>query len=331
VALYAALTDEDFRTVCPEFTLGDFASATGVPQGSINTNYFLHTSTGRYFLRHTTVRTEADLRFEASLLLLLHESRFPAPHLHLTRSGQPFLQVRGGYVSVFGYLPGEELARDRLTTDHCEHLGAELGKLHRVGNSLVGDRANPYGPDLVRTWLRELAAHPDEELRGIARECEDHLDQVERGGRLTPRGVIHADLFMDNVKWLGDRVSAFFDFEMACRDELVLDVAITMNAWCFDGAYQPALCRALLRGYQDVRPLSADERARLHQQALFGAVRYTASRIRDFHLSPLPPERLFRKDFRTYLARVRALDAMGPAGFEELVFPRGPGSVTGRG
>jgi homoserine kinase type II len=87
---------------------------------------------------------------------------------------------------------------------------------------------------------------------------------------------------------------------------------------------QPALCRALLRGYQDVRKLSAGERARLHLQALFGAVRYTASRIRDFHLSPLPPERLFRKDFRTYLARMRALDAMGPSGFEDLVF-------TGRG
>ncbi|HEY8207578.1 MAG TPA: homoserine kinase [Myxococcaceae bacterium] len=320
MALYAALTDEDFRAVCAEFTLGDFTSATGIPQGSINTNYFLHTSTGRSFLRYTTVRSDADLRFEAALLLLLHESGFPAPHLHLTRSGESFLPMAGGHVSVFGYLPGEELTRDRLTTDHCERLGAELAKLHRVGQALVGDRANPYGPPLVRRWLEELARHPDEELRGIARECGDHLDLVERTSGLTPRGVIHADLFMDNVKWLGDRVSAFFDFEMACRDELVLDIAITLNAWCFDREYKPDLCRALLRGYQDVRKLSAGERARLYQQALFGAVRYTASRIRDFHLSPLPPERLFRKDFRTYLARVRALDAMRPAGFEDLLF-----------
>ncbi|HYV45017.1 MAG TPA: homoserine kinase [Myxococcaceae bacterium] len=324
MALYAALADDDFVAVCAELALGDFASAAGIPQGSINTNYFLHTSTGRYFLRHTTVRSDADLRFEAALLLHLRESRFPAPHLHLSRSGEPFLALAGGRVSVFGYLPGEELTRDRLATDHLERLGAELAKLHRAGNSLFGDRANPYGPPLVRRWLTELAAHPDEELRGIARECEDHLDKVEQSGGLTPRGVIHADLFMDNVKWLGDRVSAFFDFEMACRDELVLDVAITLNAWCFDREYQPALCRALLRGYQDARKLSPGERGRLYQQAIFGAVRYTASRIRDFHLSPLPPERLFRKDFRTYLARVRALDAMGPGGFEDLLF-------TGRG
>jgi homoserine kinase type II len=305
--------------VCAEMALGDLVSATGIPQGSINTNYFLYTTTGRYFLRHTTVRSDADLRFEASLLLLLAESHFPAPHLHLSRSGEPFLALAGGRVSVFGYLPGEELTRDRLTTDHCERLGAELAKLHRIGNSLAGDRANPYGPALVRSWLAELSGHPDEELAGIARECEVHLDQVAQGG-LTPRGVIHADLFMDNVKWLGDRVSAFFDFEMACRDELVLDIAITLNAWCFDREYQPAFCRALVRGYQDVRKLSPGERGRLYRQALFGAVRYTASRIRDFHLSPLPPERLFRKDFRTYLARVRALDAMGPSGFEDLLF-----------
>ncbi len=138
-------------------------------------------------------------------------------------------------------------------------------------------------------------------------------------GDLVPRGLIHADLFMDNVKWLGDRVSAFFDFEMACRDAYTLDLAITLNAWCFPGAYESDLCRGLLRGYQEARPLNTGERVDLFHQCLFGAVRYTASRIRDFHLSPLPPDKLFKKDFRTYLARVRALTDMGPAGFKALL------------
>jgi homoserine kinase type II len=124
---------------------------------------------------------------------------------------------------------------------------------------------------------------------------------------------------MDNVKWLADRVGAFFDFEMACRDSYGLDVAITLNAWCFDGGYRPELCQAFIRGYQDTRPLVPVERENLLGHALFGAVRYTASRIRDFHLSPLPPEQLTRKDFRTYLARARALEAMGPAGFRALL------------
>ena len=138
-------------------------------------------------------------------------------------------------------------------------------------------------------------------------------------GGLLPRGPIHADLFMDNVKWVGDRISAFFDFEMACRDAFALDVAITLNAWCFDGSYRPELCRALLSGYQGGRKIAGGEAEALYFQVLFGAVRYCASRIRDFHLSPLPPERLARKDYRTYLARARQLHQMQPAGFRQLL------------
>lgn len=319
MALYTALSDEELRALCEELGLGELRSARGVPEGSINTNYLLETASGRFFLRHTTVRSEADLSFEAKLLDLLHDSHFPAPHLHRTRAGAPFLPLRGGFVSIFGYLPGEELTRARLTPEHCEQLGAELGKLHRIGNALLGDRQNPYGPDRVRTWLDELSVHADPELRAIADECRRLLETTQRSTRLVPRGVIHADLFMDNVKWLDDRVAAFFDFEMACRDELALDVAITLNAWCFDGQYRQGLCRAFLGGYQWQRPLSPEERERLYEQTLFGAIRYTASRIRDFHLSPLPPERLMRKDFRTYLARVRALAAMGPRGFADFM------------
>jgi homoserine kinase type II len=107
---------------------------------------------------------------------------------------------------------------------------------------------------------------------------------------------------------------------MACKDTYGLDVAITLNAWCFDnGVYRPELCKPFIRGYQDARPLPAVERDNFFGHALFGAVRYTASRIRDFHLSPLPPEQLTRKDFRTYLARARALDAMGPKGFRDFL------------
>ncbi|AKQ67608.1 Homoserine kinase [Myxococcus hansupus] len=173
----------------------------------------------------------------------------------------------------------------------------------------------------MRGWLEELVKHLDAELAAVARELEGDLDRALSGRQgLEPRGVIHADLFMDNVKWLGDRVGAFFDFEMACREDYGLDVAITLNAWCFDGGrYLPELCGAFIRGYLDVRPLSDVERANLFGHALYGAVRFTASRIRDYHLSPLPADKLVRKDYRTYLNRARALNAMGPAGFAALL------------
>jgi homoserine kinase type II len=320
LAVYATFDEPDFIHITQAFGLGAFRSATGIPQGSINTNYRLECAAGRFFLRHTTVRSEADLRFEADLLTHLAESAFPAPQLLRVGSGAPYLALRGGWVSVFRYLSGEELTRAQLTHEHAERLGTELGKLHRVTNSFGGDRANPYGPGRVRQWLAELAGHADAEIAQIARELQGYLDAAQlASGELVPRGVIHADLFMDNVKWLADRVSAFFDFEMACRDAYTLDLAITLNAWCFEGEYRKDLCQALVRGYQQERKLLPREHEDLYHQALFGAVRYAASRIRDFHLSPLPPDRLFKKDFRTYLARARALSAMRYRSFQALV------------
>lgn len=320
MALYTTLDAAAFTRLAEAYGLGTVREFTGIPQGSINTNYRLVTASGRYFVRHTTVRSAEDLRFEAELLALLNESHFPSPRLVSTREGAPFLEWEGGRVCVFAWLVGEELSRAQLTPEHLEALGLELGKLHRISLSFSGARSNPYGPEVVRGWLEGLKGNPDAELSSIAGELEGYLERAEaaRGG-LEPRGVIHADLFLDNVKWLGDRVSAFFDFEMACRDFYALDVAITLNAWCFDaGAYRPELCRALLRGYQVERTLVPVERESLFGHALFGAVRYTASRIRDFHLSGLPPDKLAPKDFRTYLARARALSQMGPEGLRAL-------------
>lgn len=320
MAIYAALSLADLEVVTREFGLVPPVSAVGVPEGSINSNYRLETGAGRRFLRHTTVRSAEDLRFEAGLLGHLAEGHYPAPHLHRTVSGAPFLELAGGRVTLFGYLAGEELTRADLSPELLERLGAEVGKLHRIGNSYLGERENPYGPQTVEGWLRGLEGHAAPELRDIARELLPLLARSQRPHQgLIPRGVIHADIFLDNVKWLGGRVSAIFDFEMACREALILDVAITLNAWCFDQGYQPALCAAFLRGYQQERALTAPEREHLYDAALFGAIRYTASRIRDFHLSPLPSDRLFKKDFRTYLARSRALAAMAVPDFQRLV------------
>ncbi len=320
MAVYRELSSEQLSEIARAFQLGELRSARGIPHGSINTNYRLETATGTYFLRLSTVRSTGDLEFEAALIAHLVQGGFPAPTLVRTREGQPFLEIAGGRASVFRYLAGEELTRAGLRPEHCEQVGSELAKLHRISNSFEGDRKNPYSPAVVSEWLDELGHHPDAEIQSVAAELKALLLESQSfDSGLLPRGAIHADLFMDNVKWVGDRISAFFDFEMACRDAFVLDLAIAMNAWCFDERYRHELCRAIVRGYQIQRPLYAIEKDGLYFEALFGAVRYGASRIRDFHLSTLPPDRLARKDYRTYLARARALHQMKGAGFKAMV------------
>src|SRR5688500_16104680 len=132
MALYVQLSREDLAAVTAAFALGKLEGAEGIPQGSINTNYRLETASGRYFLRHTTVRSAGDLEFEAGLLGHLAEGAFPAPRLVRSKDGAAFVEVARGRVSVFRWLAGEELTRDALTPDHLERLGAAVGKLHRV-------------------------------------------------------------------------------------------------------------------------------------------------------------------------------------------------------
>ncbi|WP_408890900.1 homoserine kinase [Myxococcus faecalis] len=321
MAVHTVLSPDVFTRIAETFGLGNVLGVTPIPQGSINTNHRLETDTGRYFVRHTTVRSSDDLRFESALLAHLAAHHFPSPVQLTTREGATFVELAGGRVSVFRWLPGEEKRHPGLTAEHLERLGTELGKLHRDTQSFGGSRENPYSPQVVRGWLVELARHPDTTLSSLSGELEGMLTHAEsRRQGLEPLGVIHADLFTDNVKWLGDSVGAFFDFEMACREAYGLDLVITLNAWCFDGGqYLPELCRALVRGYQDVRPLAPVERESLFGHALFGAVRFTASRIRDYHLSALPADKLVRKDYRTYLTRARALTAMGPQGYAALL------------
>jgi homoserine kinase type II len=184
MALYTTLDTAAFSLLAEAYGLGPVREFTGIPQGSINSNYRLVTASGRYFARHTTVRSAAELRFEAELLALLNEAHCPAPRLVSTREGAPFLELEGGRVSVFAWLAGEELTRAQLTPEHLEGLGMELGKLHRVTLSFGGSRANPYGPEVVRGWLEELRRHPDPELSAIAVELEAYLARAEeaRGG-----------------------------------------------------------------------------------------------------------------------------------------------------
>lgn len=320
MAVYTLFSVEELADVARAFGLGRLRATKGIPHGSINTNFRLESDEGTFFLRHSTVRTPKDLTFEAALLAHLVLGGFPAPIPVATTAGRPFLEIRGGLASVFRFLSGEELSRSALTAEHCQRVGEELAKLHRVGNSFGSDRPNPYGPATVSAWLGQLRQHADVSIRALGDELDALLNESQSfSGGLLPRGAIHADLFMDNVKWVGDRISAVFDFEMACRDALALDLAIALNAWCFNQGYEAELCQAIVRGYQKQRPLEAVEREAFFYQALFGAVRYSASRIRDFHLSSLPPERLARKDYRTYLLRARALKEMGPRQFGSLV------------
>lgn len=320
MAIYTELEPSEIAQAFAEYGLPNPDRVTPIPEGSINTNYRVDAGGTPYFLRHTTVRSEADLKFEAEVVETLSKEKIAAPVMRRTKALEPSLALRGGRVCVFDWLSGSELTRDQFTVRHAETVGAELGRMHLALKAVRGSRDNPYGPNTVRGWIKELR-DPKNDLGKIPEELNAAIElaMADTAGALKT-GVIHSDLFIDNVKWTAPDRPVFFDFEMACRDSLVLDVAITLNAWAFDGKqYMADHARAFMASYQRVRPFAGAERHRLWNEALFGAVRYTCSRIKDFHLSKLGGDKLFKKDYRTYLARTRALVELRREGFLALL------------
>lgn len=321
MAIFIAITDDDLRALLPAWEAPGLQAALGIPAGSINTNLALEFVDGsRGFLRYTTVRSEADLAFEAEILGALEQAGLQGPRLQATRSGGKWVKWGDGFLSLFHWMEGVELTHRTVQPHHLRTLGAALARVHAALGRVTASRPNPYGPEVVAGWLRQLEAEAHPGLEGLPAfllAAQSEAQEVMSRASNLPAGTIHADVFLDNVKWNGPDQPGLFDFEMACTAPLVQDLAITLDAWCFDGGeYQRPLAQALLQGYGSVRRLSGEERQVLHGACLHGAIRFTTSRIRDFHLSALTPDRLQHKDYRTWLARVRALRAMGQAGFD---------------
>jgi homoserine kinase type II len=191
--------------------------------------------------------------------------------------------------------------------------------MHRWAGSYSGLRENPYGPSTLTAWLADLGQRQlESDVRIAVLRAAGAIDEASKPLGL-PRGAIHADLFRDNVKWLADRIAAVIDFEMACVDELALDLGITLIVWTFgvDSFDRPRV-RSLIEGYQSERKLLAEEKAGLWSKCLYGAIRYTLSRIRDFHLAAVGTDALERKPWQRYAQRMGELLRLGAAGFGEL-------------
>jgi homoserine kinase type II len=319
MAVHTQLDGVEVDRLAAEYHLGPVRSWRGLAAGSINSNFAVVTPRGRFFLTLREGKTAAEVEDEVRILSHLAGAGFPAPR-PLSGTGGPIGEAHGRPVLVFPWVAGEELLPGAIETDHLLQLGQHLARMHQLLEAVGVRRPNPHGPATVARWIGELRAGGHPAVAPVLPVLEEEQEWLAAHRDVAlPRGPIHADLFVDNVKWIGGKLAAVLDFEMAGTDALILDPAIVLLAWCFrDGAFDRPLVRALLAGYGATRPLREEERRGLYAEARFAALRYTVSRIRDFELSPLPPERLAPKSFRDFLSRLEVLRALGPARFLDL-------------
>jgi homoserine kinase type II len=317
MAQHTTLTSDDLAAALGGFGLAAPEHAEPEPRGRVNTSFHVWSGGERLFLRVCEDRSDADVTFEAEVQRFLHAARFPVPRPLAAAGGAPFVRVAGKQAMMFAYAPGEECSRDDAGPGRCRRVGEQLGRLHDLAAGFTEDRENPFGPPRVAGWLD--AARPRAE--GDAREALPLLEEeLARAARLpaAPRGLVHGDLFRDNVLWIGDRVSAVLDWEMSCVAPFAWDLAIAVSAWCYTDRYDSTRAAALLEGYRSRRRLDPDTAAALWAWARFAALRFAASRLEAEGRVALGPDRMVRKDWRRYRDRLLALRAMGEDGFRAL-------------
>ncbi|WP_031437373.1 homoserine kinase [Methylobacter tundripaludum] len=304
MSVFTRITRPQLDQFFSAYTLGEVVSFEGITDGIDNTNYFVTTTQGSFVLTLFESLTADELPHFLKLLAHLGENNLPCPRPQSDRQANPLRQLNGKPAAVFKRLSGTATAIPSIL--YCQEIGLQLASLHRCTEGYVFPIKNGNDLSWCKTALSKVGAH----LSATDRELiDDELAfQAENTPVNLPRGVIHADLFRDNVLFVDGRLSGLLDFYSACTDTLLLDVAITANDWCCDnGTVNAEKFTALLSAYESLRPLEPQEKQHWPILLRAAALRFWLSRL-EHQCYPRPGEITQQKDpliFRRILLQHR--------------------------
>lgn len=314
MSVFTTVTPEQLSAWLKGYSLGTLTGLRGIAAGIENTNYFVDTAHGRYVLTLFEKLRAEELPYFLNLMSHLASHGIPCPNPIANLENNFLGELNGKPACLVSCLQGVDLKQP--APEHCAEVGELLADMHLAGQTYPGKMENPRGTHWWNATARQIMpflAPQDAELL----KTELNFQSLYRYQDL-PRGVIHADLFRDNVLFHHDAVSGVIDFYFACNDVLLYDVAITINDWCITQNYEldPELTQALLSAYQSVRPFSAAEREAWPVMLRAGALRFWVSRLHDFHL-PRPGELTHAKDPNHFMKLLKQ-HASGQSGLENL-------------
>ncbi|MDO8289979.1 MAG: homoserine kinase [Parvibaculum sp.] len=317
MAVYTDVADEELEAFLEPYGLGTLLSYKGIAEGVENSNFMLHTDKGIFFLTLYEKRVAAnDLPYFLGLMDHLAAKGIACPVPLRDRNGVMLGELAGRPAALISYLEGVSVRRPQPR--HCAAVGRALAEFHLAGRDFGMVRKNALSVAGWRPLFEASRARADEVMTGLGGELQNELDLLEREWpSALPQGVIHADAFPDNVFFIGEKFSGIFDFYFACNDALAYDLAICLNAWCFehDAAFNITKARALLQAYNEVRPLNADELAALPLLARGSAVRFLLTRLYDW-LNRQPGALVTPKNPVEYIRRLRFHRGVtSPAGY----------------
>jgi homoserine kinase type II len=307
MAVYTDVAADELAEFLSLYDIGELLSYKGIAEGVENSNFLLHTSAGSFILTLYEKRVaKGDLPFFIGLMTHLASHGINCPQPVKNRQGEALGMLAGRPAAIITFLEGIWPRKPNAT--HCTGVGAVLAKMHLAGGDFSMARANALSVAGWRPLFDAAAARADELQHGLRDFIAAELDYLEGGvwPRDLPQGVIHADLFPDNVFFLGEKLSGVIDFTFACHDMLAYDVAICLNAWCFesDHSFNVTKARAFLGAYARERRLSEAEQDALPLLARGAAIRFLLTRLVDW--LNVPPGALVRpKDPLEYARKLR--------------------------
>jgi len=327
MAVYTDLSKTELADIVEDYGLAKLTAVSQIPAGSVNTNYCLETPRGRHLVRVDAVKGELEVKRELDLLVYLRKYGFPCPQPVADRKGRWYRESGGRCVSVYRWSDGQVVPLDRLTAPRLENVGRALADLHLIGKSYKKGIENRFTYDRVAQLYAEVRDRLPSYFRKIVRTLDDEVAYLEHYlENKLPKGIIHGDLFSDNLLWKGDKLVAMLGFEAACRGKFIFDLATAVNGLCVDGeGYDLKRFESLIAGYESLRPLSLAEWDAFPNELRLSALRFTVTRLRDSFHRPVDEGARPDKDFREFYERLRVLRRERDGGMETLLMAMATG------
>jgi len=288
MAVYTTVDDDALHLFLSKYDLGNVLSFAGIAEGVENSNYLLRTDRANYILTLYEKRVDpTDLPFFLELMETLAKAGMNCPLPVHASDGSVLQELEGRPCAIFTFLDGTWSRHPNR--DKCAALGKALAQMHLNAATMTRSRPNALGPLAWQPLFSEVKDHADDLGTGMAKQIQQRLDTIIAAWPTgLPEGIIHADLFPNNVLFIGDKLTGLIDFYFACNDIFAYDLGICINSWCFeaDGSFNLTKSRAMIRGYNDIRPLSTAESEAIPVLAAGSAMRFFLTRLYDWIHTP---------------------------------------------
>ena len=287
MAVYTKLTENNLKEFFLKYNLGKLINYKGIPQGIENTNYSIETDKGKFVLTIYERRVqEKDLPFFMGLMRNLFDANFLSPEPIINNNGNYITEILNKKAAVVSFLDGS--SKKNLNPNDCHMVGIQTAKLHMITKNLTGKRENKLSVDSWRKIYKKVQKDCSRIHLNLTKTIEKNLDEIENNWpKNIPSGIIHADLFPDNIFFKNDKLTGIIDFYFSCYDFYVFEIAICLNALCFEGqkenlSFNVTKAKKFIDGYSSIKKLTEEEKKSLKILCQGAAMRFLLTRVFDY-------------------------------------------------